>query len=180
MLPLIEALGRLERTVEGIEFDHFEKSLTRIHGQPEIPIHADDLSTLLRDTGLDVQIAEALKTADDYLRGAGEFKETIAAGLLRSSIDVTHRAIVSRLETLKNMPYMGLDMDKDRRAYMCESGFITAPEKQFFAAIYTLISQEASHKLIAPKETVLVLQTTVNNYLLLLLRRLRDLSSRQP
>jgi hypothetical protein len=179
VLPLITALGTLERCIQKVEFDRFEQSLVqaskRIRSES-----SDELKALLTELNLDLRISEAMKTADDYLHGGGEFKETIAAGLLRSSIDVTHRAIVSRLEILKKMPYNGADLDRDRRAFLYEAGFITLSEKQFFGSIYTLISQEASHKLIAPKETVLVLQATVNNYLLLFLRRLRNLASTKP
>ncbi len=177
-ISLVEVLGRLTKSVERIEFDRFEKSL--IQSRPGARSPADELTELLSDLNLDTKISEAMRVADNYLRGGGEFKETIAAGLLRSSIDVTHRAIVSRIESLKKMPYKGADKDADRRAYLFDAGFITAPEKQFFACIYTLISQEASHKLIAPKETVLVLQTTTNNYLLLLLRRLSEFVRANP
>jgi hypothetical protein len=55
---------------------------------------------------------------------------------------------------------------------MREGGFITQPEEVFFSAIYSLISREASHRLIAPRETVLLLQRTVFSYLLLLSERL--------
>jgi hypothetical protein len=54
---------------------------------------------------------------------------------------------------------------------MRDIGFISAPEEKFFTAIYTLISGEASHKLIAPRETVTVLFGTVRGYLILLAKR---------
>jgi hypothetical protein len=82
------------------------------------------------------------------------------------------------LEKIRNTPYLGKDRDGERRAYMRAAGFISEAEENFFSAIYTLISREASHRLIAPKETVLVLHTTVSNYIFLLVKRLRDLRNR--
>jgi hypothetical protein len=57
---------------------------------------------------------------------------------------------------------------------MRRTEFISAPEEKFIGCIYSFISEEASHKLEAPRETVLVLQTTVYNYLALLLKRLAN------
>lgn len=70
--------------------------------------------------------------------------------------------------------------DGARRAYLRSVGFISEPEEKFFSAIYTLLSEEASHKLIAPRETMLVMEQTVQNYLSLLNRRLSSFVPPSP
>jgi hypothetical protein len=55
---------------------------------------------------------------------------------------------------------------------MCEAGFINKDEETFISCVYTLISREGVHKLVAPRETVLVMERTVRDLLTLLLRRL--------
>jgi len=97
-------------------------------------------------------------------------------------MDEAHREIVRRLESLSSRPYKGEDKDGTRRAYMRDVGFISQPEEELFSAIYSFISREASHKLIAPRETVLLLHHTVTSYLLLLTERLdkREVSAQEP
>ncbi len=95
-------------------------------------------------------------------------------------MDETHRSIVEELAKIKQESYPGKNKDFDRSAYMRQVGFISPPEEKFITCVYSLISEEASHKLEAPKETVLVLQATVHNYLLLLLKRLSDWKTRKP
>ena len=111
-----------------------------------------------------------------YLKSSKPFSAKIAGDLLRSSVDTTHRELINALTILKKKPYSGKEQDGARRAYMREVGFITLPEEKFFSAIYSLISEEASHKLDAPRETILVMHQAVQGYLLLLLRRLSDVS----
>lgn len=82
------------------------------------------------------------------------------------------------LADLTQAPFSGKDSDGDRRAYMRGQGFITAAEEEFFSAIYRLLSREGTHKLIAARETVLLMETTVAGYLRLLLRRLSDWRTR--
>ena len=89
-------------------------------------------------------------------------------------MDEAHRAVVQELEKMTGRQCSNPEMDGVRRQYMRDADFITPAEEAFFSCIYTLISVEASHKLDAPKETMLVMQRTVRDYLLLLLRRLRD------
>lgn len=171
-LPLIEALTDLEFVVEHINLNRFEQSLRRITAEGRA--NPSDLESSLAGLGFDSQIAVAMKDAETHLRGSGEFDSKKAADLLRACIDETHRSVVKELVRVKKESYSGKDLDFDRRTYMRVLGFISPPEEKFIGCIYSLISQEASHKLEAPKETVLVLQTTVHNYLLLLLKRLSD------
>jgi hypothetical protein len=125
-------------------------------------------------------IDEALKEAAQYLRGGGTFDPKKAADLLRSSIDESHREIVKRLVERTGSPYHGGESDGKRRAYFRTVLFISEPEEKFFSAIYTLLSEEASHKLIAPRETVLVMEQTVRGYLSLLARRLSGFIPPRP
>ena len=98
---------------------------------------------------------------------------------MRSSMDETHRFVVDGLSELKGEPYPGSNKDADRRTYMRKLEFISPAEEKFFSCIYSLISEEASHKLVAPRESMLVMHTTIYNYLLLLLKRLNDLANVQ-
>ena len=115
-----------------------------------------------------------MREAREYLRSDGILDPKKAADLMRTSIDESHREIVTKLVTLTGRPYTGANRDGARRAYFREVGFVSEPEEKFFSAIYSLLSEEGSHKLIAPRETMLVMEQTVMSYLLLLLRRLRD------
>lgn len=173
----VSALEQLERTAEHIEFERFAKSLSdgatspRNIGAPVEPRAAD--------TGLGLKVAGALKEAEQRLRSEGEFDPKTAADLIRSAMEEAHREFVTELETVTKKPYAGDDKDGARRNYMREAGFITQPEEVFFSAIYGLISREGSHRLIAPRETVLLLHQIVFSYLMLLTERLRKHKVRQ-
>ena len=88
-----------------------------------------------------------------------------------------HCGIVAALTKLTSQAFTGKESDGTRRQYMRKVGFITPAEETFFSAVYSLISQEGTHKLDAPKQTVLVLERTISDYLLLLARRLSDRTS---
>jgi hypothetical protein len=66
------------------------------------------------------------------------------------------------------------DPDKDgaSRIYMREVEFINDAGEQFFSSIYTLLSREGTHRLLALKETILVMCRTIKDYLSLLVRGL--------
>ena len=166
----VESVKEIERTIENIEFKRFAHTLES-HDRLTVA-EKDELLILTGDLEIDSTVPAALKRAEILLQGTGLFDPKNAADLLRSSIDSAHRGIVRSLEQRTGEAYKGEDRDGARRAYMRTLGFISEPEEQFFSAIYTLISKEATHKLIAPKETVLVMHRTVYGYLLLLLRRL--------
>jgi hypothetical protein len=123
------------------------------------------------------EIARALSKAEEHLRQKGEFDPKIAGDLLRTSMDEAHRAIIDKLSSPK-APYSGADKDGARRGYLREREFISPAEDQFFSAVYSLISKEGSHRLIAPRETVLLMHQTVTGYIQLLFRRLSSWKSR--
>jgi hypothetical protein len=168
---LVEVAMRLEKTVDRIDFEAFERTLV---GTTKAKSAGDSLPGLLENLGLDRSVAEALKTAQDYLRSSGPFDAKIAGDLLRTAMDVAHRSMVPALEQLYGKPYEGADKDGDRRAFLRTAGLITPAEEKLFSAIYTYISEEATHKLDAQKETILVVERTVTDYLCLLLQRLSD------
>lgn len=170
-LSLVEALADLDTVLDQLEFERFERTLHR----PKEDTHPQEFESVLAALGLGPEIAAAMREAGNYLRTGGEFNPKKAADLLRASMDEAHRRIVTELEKIGSQSYVGRDRDGDRRAYMRRIGFISPAEEKFFSAIYSLISEEASHKLVAPRETVLVLHTTVSNYLFLLLKRLSNL-----
>jgi hypothetical protein len=169
MPAFLPYVSNLKRAIDSAEFSRFEQQLRG----PQVPeTVVDTESGQLGADALNPSIGAAMKEAADYLRGKGVFNPKIAADLMRTSIDESHRALVNRLVALTNTQCADLNKDGSRRTYLRKIGFITEPEERFFSAIYTLLSEEASHKLIAARETMLVLQQTVHNYILLLNQRL--------
>jgi hypothetical protein len=165
----VSAVEQLERTAEQIEFERFAKNLsdgTNARGSREA---AEQPAA---DTSLSLKVAGALQEAEKRLHSKGAFDAKTAADLIRSAMEEAHREFVAELESVTGKPYGGEDKEGARRNYMRATGFITQPEEVFFSAIYGLISREASHRLIAPRETVLLLHRTVFSYLLLLSERL--------
>jgi hypothetical protein len=165
----VSALEQLERTAEHIEFERFAKNLSTGATPREGA----------RATGLSPRVTSALKEAEQRLQSDGVFDSKTAADLIRTAMEEAHREFVIELESVAGKLYCGEDRDGSRRNYMRDVGFITQPEEAFFSAIYSLISREGSHKLIAPRETVLLLHQTVFSYLLLMTERLRKQKVRQ-
>jgi hypothetical protein len=178
----VSGAANLERAIDDLEFKRFEKALnheasaaTANQRQPRQPSDPrKQLETYLAELDLDPSIGDAMTEARDCLNADGVFEPKKAADLIRSSMDQMHCGIVSALVKLTGQPFAGKNSDGARRQYMREVGFITLAEETFFSAVYSLISQEGAHKLDAPKETVLVLERTISDYLLLLARRLSD------
>jgi hypothetical protein len=162
---------QLNRAIENAEFSRFEQQLR--DASPSKP-RPEDAGKMLAEGGLSSTVVEAMKKAADYLRGGGLFDPKIAADLMRASIEETSRDIVARLGALTDTQYTGPDKDSERRTHLRKVAFINVAEEKFLSAIYALLSGEGSHKLIAPRETMLVMERTVQDYLLLLVRRLSD------
>jgi hypothetical protein len=178
----VSGAANLERAIEDLEFKRFEKALsheasaaTASWRQLSQPSDArEQLETYLAELNLDPSIGKAMMEARNYLSTQGAFDPKKAADLIRSSMDQMHCGIVAALTKLTSQAFTGKESDGTRRQYMRKVGFITPAEETFFSAVYSLISQEGTHKLDAPKETVLVLERTISDYLLLLARRLSD------
>jgi len=182
MPALLSYVAELKRAIEKAEFTRFERQLRSAIQVAPTPKVTEEKSEL---AALNPNIEEALKEAGEYLRGGEtfgpkKFNSKKAADLLRSCLDEAHREIVKRLVEKTGSPYAGGEKDGSRRQYFRNVGFISEPEEKFFSAIYTLLSEEATHKLIAPRETVLVMGQTVQSYLLLLVRRLSSFSPQKP
>lgn len=172
---LVAGIKNIEEVIEDIELYNFECRLRANAAAKQAqtntaPPEEDDLKMYL--TGFSPQIYYAMEEAREYLTTSGPLDCKKAADLIRTSIDEVHRALVNRIACANGNQYKGDDKDGQRRTYMRNMNFISEPEEKFFSAIYSLISNEASHKLNAPKETILVMHRTVSDYLLLLLRRL--------
>ncbi|MFI5112470.1 MAG: hypothetical protein ACHP9S_06580 [Terriglobales bacterium] len=183
---LAERLRNIESAIEEVEFRRFERSLREITSQPtQLPApgapeteHRAYLNSLINDNA----VVSAIEDAHSYLECDGDqFSGQKAAALLRASIDRTHWTVVTRLAKLRSTePPTGSETsDGKRREYMRIVNFITPAEEKFFSAIYSLISEEGVHQLLAPRETVALLEHTVTQYLTLLLRRLSELEGRE-
>jgi hypothetical protein len=178
----ISGAANLERAIEDLEFKRFEKALsheasTAVANRQQLSQPSDtreQLETYLKDLNLDPSIGKAMMEARNYLSAQGAFDPKKAADLIRSSMDQMNRGIVGALTELSGQAFAEKDSDGGRRHYMRKVKFITLAEEEFFSAVYSLISKEGTHKLDAPKETVLVLERTISDYLLLLARRLSD------
>jgi hypothetical protein len=167
---VVEAAAQLRKTVERIEYLRFAKSLQESDPTPEI--QSPELDRLLNNLGLPNAVATAMSKAEKSLRGDDLFDPKTAVGLIRTSMDEIHRAMITELGTMTGRQCPVLKKDGQRRAYLRQEGFISQPEEKFFSSIYTLVSEEGTHELIVEKETVLFMETIVRHYLLLLLRRL--------
>ena len=163
------SMSVLNRAIKSAEFSRFERQLR--NASPEKP---EDGGKQPAEAGLNLIVVDALKKARDYLHSDGPFDPKIAGDLMRASVEETGRDMVARLGALTGTRYAGPDKDFNRRAYLRKVGFINLAEEKFLTAIYGILSGEGSHKLIAPRETMLVMERTVQDYLLLLVRRLSD------
>jgi hypothetical protein len=169
---VVDAAVQLEKTLEAIEYSRFATSLREQDLTPEV--EGPQLDRLLSGVGLPGEVANAMSEAEKYLGGQGPFDPKLAADLVRSSMEQIHRALVAELEKRNGSRCAHPEKDGVRRAYMRAEGFISQPEEEFFSSIYTLVSREGTHKLIAEKETVLLMLEVVKGYLRLLLRRLHS------
>ncbi len=167
---VIDAAADIERTIEHIEFSRFAETVNGGQQPPEA--RANELQNLLAAAGLKGEIASAMGRAETYLEGAAAFDAKEAADLIRTCTDETHRGVVAELQKMTGQECVGPDKDGTRRSYMRKVEFINDAEEQFFSSVYTLLSREGTHKLLAPKETIMVMHRTVRDCLLLLLRRL--------
>jgi len=163
-------IANLETTVEHIQFTRFAGSLTERAAPQQVRV--SEFERLFTESGMPTHIKAAMDDAEQYLQGPGQFDAKHAAGLIRACMDEAHRAIVTELDRAGASKFQGPDKDAARRSYMSEVGFINKDEETFISSVYTLISKEGVHKLVAQRETVLVMQRTVRDLLTLLLRRL--------
>jgi hypothetical protein len=165
---------QLSRAIENADFSRFEQQLRSASPSRPTPKEVGDQMGV---AGLRSDVLGAMKEAAEYLRSDGPFNPKKSADLMRTSIDETHREIVAKLVVATGTPCPDAKKDGARRAYLRKVGFISQPEEKFLSAIYTLLSEEASHRLIAPRETMLVMEQTVQGYLSLLIRRFSSFSS---
>lgn len=138
------------------------------------PAEKDELAELLQAVDIDPKLAVAIRKCGEYLESDDPFHAKAAGGLLRSAIDSVNRSAVAELVKITGVPFEGKDKDELHRQYFVKVGFINEHEKQFFTVIYGLISNESTHQLDAPKETMLLMERTVTGYLMLVLRRLLE------
>lgn len=170
-----KAMASLLDAVEMIEFRRFAASITAARPQAGgLPTSSEGHP---EDSEIPANIIEAAAKAKGYLESDGPFDPKIAADLIRTCMDEAHRFLVGEVAKLTGVAYTARDKDGERRAYLQQRGLISPPEEKFFSCVYSLISEEASHRLLAERETVLVLETTVHSYLRLLFRRLSQLQS---
>jgi hypothetical protein len=169
-------ITQLTRAIESAEFSRFEQQLRSASQSSPSPQAIENAGA---SVGLNSPVTEAMAEAAKYLRSDGPFNPKKAADLMRTSIDESHREIVSQLVILTGTQCVDASKDGARRAYLRKVTFISEPEEKFFSAIYTLLSEEASHKLIAPRETMLVMEQAVLGYLSLLSRRLPEFIAQQ-
>jgi hypothetical protein len=139
-------------------------------GPPYLP---SQLAKELNALDPKLRVKEALREAGVHLQSFGPFEAKTAGDLLRATMEVIHRLLVQELEELYGKKCSGHDSDNERRQYMRAVGFISQAEEKVSNAIYSLVSEESAHQLLARTEVVLFVQSTVHNYLILLLRRLK-------
>ena len=176
MPALAPCVLQLNRAIESAEFSRFEQQL---RSAPQSSPSTQVIDNAGVSVVLNSPVTGAMAEAAKYLRTPGPFNPKKAADLMRTSIDESHRELVSQLVILTGTQCADASKDGARRAYLKKVTFISEPEEKFFSAIYTLLSEEASHKLIAPRETMLVMEQSVLGYLSLLSRRLPEFIAQQ-
>jgi hypothetical protein len=177
MPAFLPFVSQMNRAVDNAEFSRFERELRTSSPSVATRVQVSDQATM---AGLSSAVVEAMKEAAECLRNDGPFNPKKAADLMRASIEESHRDIVKRLVVATGTPGTDLRKDGARRAYLRRVGFISEAEEKFFSAIYTLLSEEGSHQLVAPRETMLLMEQTVLGYLSLLIRRLSGFVPPQP
>src|ERR1700678_948911 len=111
MPAFLPYVAQLSKAVENAEFSRFEKQLRSARVTP-----APGAGDQPRPTAVLPSVDAAMKEASDYLRNDGVFSPKKAADLMRTSIDESHREVVTRLAALTGTQCIDSNKDGARRA----------------------------------------------------------------
>lgn len=133
----------------------------------------------LRTLGFTETLAGSLDEADRlYHLGGSAFTLKASMGHLRSFLENLHKDAFPVLHAkfggvLPASWGAGL-------TYLRVNGVLSVPEEKFAGSLYTIISDEAVHPLVAERECARLVRNVVIEYALLLLRKLDKLGLKRP
>jgi len=132
------------------------------------------VESYLHALGFTKPLIECLNAAQRlHLEGASPFDLKSSMGHLRSFLEQLH---AEALPAVHADPKISLPKGwGDGLAYLRKKGVVSEAEEKFAAGLYTLISDEGVHPLIADKEYARLARNVVIEYALLFLRKLDKL-----
>ena len=145
----------------------------------EINQDKDAVQGYLRTLGFTETVAGSLAEAERlYHEGGSAFSLKASMGHLRSFLENLHQetfpALHARFGGVAPASWgAGL-------AYLRENEVLSVPEERFAGSLYTVISDEAVHPLVAERECARLVRNVVIEYALLLLRKLEKLGLKRP
>lgn len=169
-------MNELQQAVEEVEFQRFELDL-RVDALARQHQVASGVRGAERPEHEEIPevVRRAFSKARETLQQSGEFNPKTAADLIRSILDETHREVLSELLRLRRDTQPVPSKDGERRQLLRRLEFVSPAEEKFLSAVYGLLSEEGTHRLIAPRETVLIFLQTTESLAALLFRRLANL-----
>jgi hypothetical protein len=140
----------------------------------EINQDKDAVQSHLKALGFSDPLARSLDEAERlYHDGANEFDLKASMGHLRSFLEGLHNEAFPRL-----LAKFGGEMPASwgrGLAYLRENAVLSKQEEQFTASLYTIISDEAVHPIVAERQYARLFRNIVIEYALLLLWKLEKL-----
>jgi hypothetical protein len=144
----------------------------------EINQDKDAVQSYLQRLGFTEPLTKCLDQAERlYHEGGSGFDLKASMGHLRSFLEGLHKDAFPMLLA----KFGGAAPKKwgDGLLYLRENGVLSKPEEQFAASLYTLISDEAVHPLMAEREYARLFRNVVIEYALLLLWKLEKLGAKR-
>jgi hypothetical protein len=143
----------------------------------EVNQDKESVDSYLRSLGFSPTLIECLNQADRLYREAGDaFSLKSSMGHLRSFLEKLHAEALPAV----NANVAGPVSEKwgDGLVYLRSTDVLSKAEGGFVAGLYTLISDEAVHPLIAEREYARLARNVVIEYALLFLRKLEKLRAK--
>lgn len=140
----------------------------------EVNQDKESVDTYLQTLGFSPTLIECLNHADRLYREAGDsFSLKSSMGHLRSFLERLHAEALPNLKAKVAAPVP--EKWGETLVYLQNADVLSKAEEGFVASLYTLISDEAVHPLIAEREYARLARNVVIEYALLFLRKLEKL-----
>ncbi len=136
----------------------------------EVNQDKESVDSYLRALGFSATLIECLNQADRLYREAGDaFSLKSSMAHLRSFLEKLHAEALPTVQPKVAAPIP--EKWGDGLAYLRNADVLSKAEEGFVAGLYTLISDEAVHPLIAEREYARLARNVVIEYALLFLRK---------
>lgn len=164
-----EAGSEIVAAIDGIAKECKQARYWYLKGElqelPNLEVESDKLKVegFLVKLGFKAEMVEALNAAEgDYRSTATAFELKNCLGHLRSFLEHLHR------ETAKSIAASAGQTPDDRwgaaTSYLRQAGYLTAQHEGFASSLYTLVSDESVHPLMAEREYARLLRNVVIEY----------------